>query len=163
MSPAMLRLMIKHDAHKLSLSSGIPDTVEELPLWKTDTIKIFWRWPAFFDVIQVKEEFKRLTATTLESQFYSNLDKYTDRLFRLFRSKGGNAVRKKNEVLMLLDQHINGDLDPDDLKYHILKIVTKGGSAVGSPLEAGIVLEGVQDKQKAELFCPLFFNGSIAC
>ncbi|KAI4885982.1 hypothetical protein NFI96_028798, partial [Prochilodus magdalenae] len=40
--------------------------------------------------------------------------------------------------------HINGDLDPDDLTHHALKIVTEGGSADGSPLEAGIVLEGVQ-------------------
>ncbi|XP_066527645.1 uncharacterized protein [Hoplias malabaricus] len=133
------------------------------------------RWPALFDVIQVKEEFKRLTATDLESQFYSNLDKYTDRLLRLFHSKGGNAARKMNEVLILLDQddgvdnrrevviyglmvyfsenaehlithyqHTNGDIDPDDLKDHTLKIVTKGGSTDGSPLEAGIVLEGVQ-------------------
>ncbi|KAL7838365.1 hypothetical protein AOLI_G00267690 [Acnodon oligacanthus] len=133
------------------------------------------RWPALFDVIQVKEEFKRLTATDLESQFYSNLDKYTDRLLRLFCFKGGNAARKMNEVLMLLDQdagvdncrevvirglmvylsentehlithyqHTNGDLDPDDLKHHTLQMVTKGGSADGSPLEAGILLEGVQ-------------------
>ncbi|XP_066497372.1 uncharacterized protein [Hoplias malabaricus] len=117
------------------------------------------RWPALFDVIQ----------------FYSNLDKYTDRLLRLFHSKGGNAARKMNEVLILLDQddgvdnrrevviyglmvyfsenaehlithyqHTNGDIDPDDLKDHTLKIVTKGGSTDGSPLEAGIVLEGVQ-------------------
>ncbi|KAL6489211.1 hypothetical protein MHYP_G00029520 [Metynnis hypsauchen] len=133
------------------------------------------RWPALFGAIQVKEEFKRLTAIDLESRFYYNLDKYTDRLLRFFRSKGGNAARKMNQVLMLLDQdagvdnrrevvirglmvylsenaehlithyqHINGDLDPDDLTHHMLKIVTKGGSADGSPLEAGIILEGVQ-------------------
>ncbi|KAI4885983.1 hypothetical protein NFI96_028799 [Prochilodus magdalenae] len=30
MSPATLGVMIKHDAHKLSLPSGIPDAVEEL-------------------------------------------------------------------------------------------------------------------------------------
>ncbi|KAI4894011.1 hypothetical protein NFI96_024230, partial [Prochilodus magdalenae] len=41
--------------------------------------------------------------------------------------------------------HINGDLDPDDLTHHTLKIVTKGGSADGSSLEAGFVLEGVQE------------------
>ncbi|KAI4903446.1 hypothetical protein NFI96_022021 [Prochilodus magdalenae] len=50
------------------------------------------------------------------------------------------------ERLITHYQHINGDLDPDDLTHHALKmkIVTEGGSADGSPLEAGIVLEGVQ-------------------
>ncbi|KAI4899927.1 hypothetical protein NFI96_008311, partial [Prochilodus magdalenae] len=48
------------------------------------------------------------------------------------------------EHLITHYQHINGDLDPDDLTHHTLRIVTKGGSADGSPLEAGIVLEGVQ-------------------
>ncbi|XP_053095998.1 uncharacterized protein LOC117599184 [Pangasianodon hypophthalmus] len=39
---------------------------------------------------------------------------------------------------------IRGEISQDDLAQHTLKIVTKGGSADGSPLEAGIVLEGVQ-------------------
>ncbi|KAL7889569.1 hypothetical protein AOLI_G00018270 [Acnodon oligacanthus] len=48
------------------------------------------------------------------------------------------------EHLITHYQHTNGDLDSDDLKHHTLQILTKGGSADGSPLEAGIVLEGVQ-------------------
>ncbi|KAL7884410.1 hypothetical protein AOLI_G00071800 [Acnodon oligacanthus] len=107
-----------------------------------------------------------------------------DRLLRLFCSKGGNAARIMNEVLMLVDQdagvdnrrevvihglmvylsentehlithyqHTNGDLDPDDLKCHTLQIVTKGGFADGSPLEAGIVLEGVQISLRVMVMC----------
>ncbi|KAI4890644.1 hypothetical protein NFI96_009805 [Prochilodus magdalenae] len=57
-----------------------------------------------------------------------------------------NVVRfmVKTRVAWYDEHHINGDLDPDDLTHHALKIVTEGGSADGSPLEAGIVLEGVQ-------------------
>ncbi|XP_072565352.1 uncharacterized protein [Paramormyrops kingsleyae] len=154
-----------------TFSSRRQEIVEDSP----PVHDLLQRWPALFDVTQVKEEFRRLTAIDLESQLYSNLDKYTDRLLSLYHSKGGNAARKMQDLLILLDQdagvdnrrdvvirglmvhfsenveHLithyqdtHGDLNPDDLKNHTLKIVTKGGSADGSPLEAGIVLEGTQ-------------------
>ncbi|KAL2080980.1 hypothetical protein ACEWY4_022833 [Coilia grayii] len=94
------------------------------------------------EIFNLTEKFKRLTAVDLESRFCASLDKYTDRLVTLYRSKGGNAAKTLHSLLLLLDQDTCGEIHPDDLKRHTLMIVTKGGAAHGSPLEAGIVLEG---------------------
>ncbi|XP_058233597.1 uncharacterized protein LOC131344999 isoform X2 [Hemibagrus wyckioides] len=104
-------------------------------------VNIQQRWPALFDISQVKEEFRRLTAVELETSFMANLDKYTDALLSLFRTKGGNAGQQICEILNVLNQDTHVDLD--ELEQHTLRIITKGGS-MDDPLQNGIVLEGIE-------------------
>ncbi|XP_076845338.1 sterile alpha motif domain-containing protein 3-like [Brachyhypopomus gauderio] len=62
------------------------------------------RWPALFEAIQIKEEFKRITTIELEATFAANLDKHTVRLLTLFRAKGGAAGRKMCPLLDVFTQ-----------------------------------------------------------
>ncbi|XP_058233596.1 uncharacterized protein LOC131344999 isoform X1 [Hemibagrus wyckioides] len=135
-------------------------------------VNIQQRWPALFDISQVKEEFRRLTAVELETSFMANLDKYTDALLSLFRTKGGNAGQQICEILNVLNQtsavekrrdvvirclivylsentdnlirhYQDTHVDLDELEQHTLRIITKGGS-MDDPLQNGIVLEGIE-------------------
>ncbi|KAL7824343.1 hypothetical protein SRHO_G00346120 [Serrasalmus rhombeus] len=69
------------------------------------------RWPALFEVTQIKEEFKRITTVQLETTFMANLDKYTGRLLSLFRTKGGAAGRKMGNLLDVLKQDETAERD----------------------------------------------------
>ncbi|CAM4425650.1 unnamed protein product [Leuciscus chuanchicus] len=89
------------------------------------------RWPALFDTSQVKEEFRRLTAVELETTFMANLDKHTDALLSLFRTKGGKAGQQIREILIMLNQVGVGQArlhPPLETGYHLEERVKEPNS-----------------------------------
>lgn len=50
-------------------------------------------------LLQIEEEFKRITTLRLERTFLTNLDKHTPKLLEAFRKKGGNAGAKMKPLL----------------------------------------------------------------
>ncbi|KAL6465686.1 hypothetical protein MHYP_G00258190 [Metynnis hypsauchen] len=60
------------------------------------------RWPALFTLVQIKEEFLRITTLHLESKFMLLLDQYTPKLLCIFTAKGGAAGRRIRGVMSCL-------------------------------------------------------------
>ncbi len=57
-----------------------------------------------FYSLQIKEEFRRITAVPLEQTFMSKLDSYTPKLLELLKAKGGLAGVKIQSTLSALIQ-----------------------------------------------------------
>ncbi|XP_073469533.1 uncharacterized protein [Aquarana catesbeiana] len=63
------------------------------------------RWPALFDATQINEEFKRITATSLESTFMAKLDYCTPKLMNVVSSRGGAAGMRIKQIKDMLLLH----------------------------------------------------------
>ncbi|RXN21704.1 hypothetical protein ROHU_023953 [Labeo rohita] len=67
------------------------------------------RWPALFDILQINEEFRRITTLHLEPTFIKMLDYYTPKLFTIFSCKGGalGQILKKKMGAIQQTSHQN--------------------------------------------------------
>ncbi|XP_066564929.1 sterile alpha motif domain-containing protein 3 [Amia ocellicauda] len=63
------------------------------------------RWPALFSVSEINAEFMRITTYPLQHRFFAMLDQYSDRLMRLFLSKGGVTGRKIRNIMVVISQN----------------------------------------------------------
>ncbi|PIO14016.1 hypothetical protein AB205_0173250 [Aquarana catesbeiana] len=63
------------------------------------------RWPALFDATQINEEFKRITAKSLESTFMAKLDYCTPKLMNIVLSRGGVAGMRIKQIKDMLLLH----------------------------------------------------------
>ncbi|XP_047661733.1 uncharacterized protein LOC113646527 isoform X2 [Tachysurus fulvidraco] len=63
------------------------------------------RWPALFCEAEMKEEFRRITTTSLEQSFMYKLDLYTPKLIALMKLKGGITGTKLRPHLDKLSQN----------------------------------------------------------
>ncbi|XP_024126573.1 uncharacterized protein LOC112145519, partial [Oryzias melastigma] len=79
------------------------EVVQDAPMIK----ELLERWPALFTPEEINAEFKRLTNTSLQSQFLSQLDFLTPNLLRLFQK---SSSRHRNK-LKLLAASISDDTD----------------------------------------------------
>ena len=48
---------------------------------------------------QVEAEFVRITTAPLVPRLFAQLDQYTDQLIKVFKKKGGTAVKKIRQIL----------------------------------------------------------------
>uniref|UniRef100_UPI003AAA4CD3 uncharacterized protein n=1 Tax=Centroberyx gerrardi TaxID=166262 RepID=UPI003AAA4CD3 len=71
------------------------------------------RWPALFEVGEVNLEFMRITTVPLISKFMGQLDRYTDDLMKVFRSKGGSAGKKIRTIMALTANNENINIKRD--------------------------------------------------
>uniref|UniRef100_UPI003AAE858A uncharacterized protein isoform X1 n=1 Tax=Centroberyx gerrardi TaxID=166262 RepID=UPI003AAE858A len=71
------------------------------------------RWPALFEVGEVNLEFMRVTTVPLISKFMGQLDRYTDDLMKVFRSKGGSAGKKIRTIMALTANNENINIKRD--------------------------------------------------
>ncbi|XP_056594794.1 uncharacterized protein LOC130426631 [Triplophysa dalaica] len=131
------------------------------------------RWPALFDVLQINEEFRRITTLHLESIFMKMLDLYTPKLLAIFTSRGGalgwNLKQKMDALLMNPERNIDMtrdivlrclicylgekednliqeyNCDNGDVQQDILEHIMKIAICKGDHQEdISIILEGVQ-------------------
>ncbi|KAF6729790.1 hypothetical protein FQA47_009589 [Oryzias melastigma] len=70
------------------------EVVQDAPMIK----ELLERWPALFTPEEINAEFKRLTNTSLQSQFLSQLDFLTPNLLRLFQK---SSSRHRNKLKLL--------------------------------------------------------------
>ncbi|KAL1259010.1 hypothetical protein QQF64_009587 [Cirrhinus molitorella] len=73
------------------------------------------RWPALFDILQINEEFRRITTLHLEPTFMKVLDFYAPKLITIFSCKGaalGQLLKKKmGAIHQALHQNIDETRD----------------------------------------------------
>ncbi|XP_033964897.1 uncharacterized protein [Pseudochaenichthys georgianus] len=124
------------------------------------------RWPALFQQSEVNAEFLRITTSPLQSKFTWQLDHFSDKLLKIFKTKGGLKGHKIKEALAISDSfeniHIKRgcilrsiaiylDEDPDSFfkEYQmprgantVMGIYTLQRDVDGQPEDVGIVIEG---------------------
>ncbi|XP_027008640.2 uncharacterized protein LOC113646527 isoform X1 [Tachysurus fulvidraco] len=127
------------------------------------------RWPALFCEAEMKEEFRRITTTSLEQSFMYKLDLYTPKLIALMKLKGGITGTKLRPHLDKLSQNQSievrreaiirslilylGEKEEElfeecledsrsDTMQHILKILVVYGAGVEDSVDVSIILEG---------------------
>uniref|UniRef100_UPI0037E6FF11 uncharacterized protein n=1 Tax=Semicossyphus pulcher TaxID=241346 RepID=UPI0037E6FF11 len=62
------------------------------------------RWPALFQESGVNEEFMRITTKPLQAKFLAQLDHFSEKLFQIFKSKGGVTGQKIKMILAIKDE-----------------------------------------------------------
>ncbi|KAF6730795.1 hypothetical protein FQA47_008429 [Oryzias melastigma] len=77
---------------------------QEIVLKQPTTEDILARWPALFQIDEINLEFLRVTTIPLEPKFLSQLDKYSDRLREIIKSKGGRVKEETTRIFEVLDE-----------------------------------------------------------
>ncbi|RVE65645.1 hypothetical protein OJAV_G00118470 [Oryzias javanicus] len=77
------------------------EVIQDKPL----VAEIKSRWPALFCEHEVSAEFTRITTIPLVPKFMSQLDRYSEKMRRVFHKKGGAAGRKIADFLSVVDQN----------------------------------------------------------
>ncbi|XP_051785524.1 uncharacterized protein LOC127528764 isoform X2 [Erpetoichthys calabaricus] len=98
------------------------------------------RWPALFDILQINEEFRRITTLHLEPTFIKMLDYYTPKLFTIFSCKGGALGQILKKKMGAIQQYENEDVQ-QSLLQQVMKIAV---CKKDDQEDFSIVLEGVQ-------------------
>ncbi|XP_067276272.1 uncharacterized protein [Pseudorasbora parva] len=75
------------------------ELIEEQPAVK-DTVE---RWPALFTNSQILSEFSRISGKNLQTEFFQELDRFTQRFIDIFRAKGGDTGSKLKRILHQID------------------------------------------------------------
>ncbi|KAK5934188.1 hypothetical protein CgunFtcFv8_014604 [Champsocephalus gunnari] len=65
------------------------------------------RWPALFQQSEVNAEFLRITTSPLQSKFMWQLDHFSDKLLKIFKTKGRLKGHKIKEALAISDSFEN--------------------------------------------------------
>ncbi|XP_062864816.1 sterile alpha motif domain-containing protein 3-like [Trichomycterus rosablanca] len=131
------------------------------------------RWPALFDVIQIREEFKRITTINLEASFMAKLDQYCPKLMNLVSSRGGaakmkiqqikdtlledNTIERRREVAIrcmvvylgekeedLFKEYLDAEALNRHLAGEVMKIMVNKAASTSDPASATIVIEGTE-------------------
>ncbi|KAL3997111.1 hypothetical protein ACER0C_009767 [Sarotherodon galilaeus] len=121
------------------------------------------RWSALFEVSEINAEFKPITTMPLQFRFLSQIDVLSDKLTKVFKTRGGQIGRRLQNVLEPMD-------DVDLVHECIIKglcvylnedpsnLVTE---YVRSPEDIGIVIEGqrvLQDLDNCALAAAKLFG-----